>query len=44
MMTQKTIDQLVQGVLEELNRQGYAPGSIQSYARSYQRLVAYTKN
>ena len=42
MMTQKNIDQLVQGVLEELNHQGYAQGSIQSYARSYQRLVAYT--
>lgn len=42
MMTQKTIEQLVKGVLEELNRQGYSKGTIQRYARSYHRLLAYT--
>jgi len=27
MITQKTIDQLVKGVIEELNSQGYSKGS-----------------
>jgi hypothetical protein len=44
MSTQKTIDQLVKGVLEELNSQGYSQGSIQRYSRSYQRLMEYTNS
>jgi integrase/recombinase XerD len=42
MMTQKTIDQLVKEVLEELNSQGYSQDSIQRYSRSYQSLMEYT--
>jgi hypothetical protein len=42
MITQKTIDQLVKGVLEELNSQGYSQVSIRRYSRSYQSLMEYT--
>jgi site-specific recombinase XerD len=42
MITQKTIDQLVKGVIEELNSQGYSKGSIQRYSASYKSLMEYT--
>jgi site-specific recombinase XerD len=44
MITQKTIDQLVKEVLEELNSQGYSQCSIQKYSRSYQSLMEYTNS
>lgn len=42
MITQKTIHQLVEEVLDELKEQRYSKGCIQRYATSYQGLLTYT--